>query len=525
MTYSKIETLSNESIIPKKRYCLSSVISRKILLNIIWITSVLLNITNSISEVINLEKNAKLDGYLASDHWKNYSTRTAMISKDFQVKVSPIVGTLSDPFVFVSLTEVPTGPENSNFYSSEPGENYVVVPKDQLQLDKLIYISVYCEKECYFHLELKYDDELTINMDNFMSFRLEDDSDLLIKFGSVDVGFELSLYCPQMTKFKAYLQKEKIPSLSNTLTLYPTFIGGYGIELTPKMKGFCKDCTYYLLIVAEDKDTLINKSQIIISLTRIDQYQYLDERFPAFSVVSKDNRRCHMFDAPNFAMIDNVITTLTVFSGSVKLDINPGKFSDTRAEAKFKYDVPINLVVKHNPTDMNFLDYRKIFYCVSGVEDSSYMLKVVMESHTEIAQTYNFLIDGVEFPSYLPAHNVTKYRIVDFGIPRNTTIVLKTAEGNPKLFGYFCKTVYSCHVDNDKIRKYEFNQNIVQPEEYSGDKYLQTVFAPDYSEKCGENPKLNGCGFNAIVLCDGDDECIFDLSFNFEHSSVMLKEK
>lgn len=492
---------------------------------ILWCMTLLIFIQNSLSDVAPVYKNSRVEGYLTNKSMKFYSTRIANSSKDLQIRAAPKEGTLSSPYIFASLTSNPSNAETAEYYSVQAGENYVVIPKDKLETDKFAYFTVYCETECFYTVEVKYDDELLMELDNYFSFLLEADSDLLIKFRSNQVGFELNIYSPQMTKFKAYLQKHKVPSSSDTITLYPTFIGGFGVEITPTHKGWCKECDYYLLIVAEDSDTIVNKSEVIVSLTRLDKYEVLDERFPAFNVVSYDNRRCYVFTASNTAMIDNVITTLTVFSGSVKLDVNPGKYVDSSKNAKFNYDVPISLVTKHTPTDMNFLDFREIYYCIYGVEDSSYMLKVIMESHTEITQTYNFLIDGVEMPGYLPARNVTRYRIVDFGEPRNTTIVMKTAEGKPRLYGYFCKSIYSCYIDAEMIRNKRFDDNVILQEEYSGDDYLQTVYAPDYTDKCGPNPKANGCGLNAVIFCESQNECIFDISFNFDHSSVILKEK
>ena len=475
------------------------------------------------TSVINIDNGGEREAYLQAGEMQEFSSLITEIQRDMQIRVFPKIGTSGSPQLYVSLTKQPKGVTDSDYYSTTPGENYVVIPNSKLSLNNRIYYAVFCERECFYSVEIKYDDKIEINMNTFNAFTLESNSDLILKFKSDPIGFEVSVYSPENTKFKVFFQKEVIPNSQNTINMFPTFIGGFGAELMPGNKDFCEECYYYMVIVEEDSNDIANNSGIIISLNTVDKYAHVEEFFPIFSVVSENNRRCYKFIAPQNAIADNVITTLAIFSGSVKLDINPGNPSSNAASSKFIYDIPVSRVFRHNKDDFNFLDFRDIYYCITGLKDSSFMLKIIMEKNTEKNQSYNFLVNGVEETGYVPGKMATRFRIVDLKNNKSVNIILKTSEGKPKLLGYICTKISSCYVDYNDYKNNKLKSSLVKPSEYSNDNYLQTVYVEDYSNLCTE--KKDQCGLNAVVVCESDEECIFDIVFTFQDTPTILKEK
>lgn len=474
------------------------------------------------SNSIVLDKQiSKNEGRLESGQKDQYYTKIAD-NKDLQIRAYAKEGTLVSPRLFVSLKQQPTSPNDSDFYTNSIGNDYILLHKDSVKLDQIVYISVYCEKECQYVVEIKYDDEIEISIDNFYTFSLKKNTDILLKFKTPASGFELSMYSPENVKFKPYIEKSRHPD-KNSMLLKPSFIGGFGIELTKDSGSlYCSDCTYYVLIIFDDSE--ITNGQIIVNFNRIDLVQTLSEKFPAFNIVSEGNRRCYKFtvgENGENVLTDSLISSLTVFSGVVQLDINPGKYVEDQRKALYVYDVPISLVKRHNATELDFYDFREVYYCVTGISNASYMIKAIMESDIEKIQTYNFLVDGIEIPGYLPASKVMRYRVVDLGKSRNTFLILKVWEGRPKLMGFLCNDLVNCYLNPEDVRNSKFNKNFYFPSEYSGDFTLQTVWIEDYSKNCNGN----NCALNAVVFCDGQDECIYDILFNFENSSTLLKEK
>lgn len=488
------------------------------LISIIVLTKAQFTSSNSIALDKTINKN---ENRLESGQKDQYYTLISD-SKDLQIRAYARDGTLVSPRLFVSLKQQPTSPNDSDYYTNSIGNDYILLHKDSLKIGQTVYFSVFCEKECQYIVEIKYDDEVEITVNNFYTFSIKRNSDILLKLKTPVEGFELSMYSPENVKFKPYIEKSRHPDKSSML-LKPSFIGGFGIELTKESGSlYCSDCTYYVLIIFDDSD--INNGQIIVNFNRIDLVQTLSERYPAFNIVSEGNRRCYKFvvgENGENVLTDSLITSITVFSGVVQLDINPGNYVDDQRKALYIYDVPISLVKRHNSTDLDFYDYKDIFYCVTGISNASYMLKTIMESDIEKIQTYNFLVDGIEVPGYLPSSKVTRYRVVDLGKSRNTYLILKVWEGRPKLMGYLCNDLTDCYLNPEDVRNSKFNKNFFFPTEYSGDLTLQTVWIEDYSKKCSGN----NCALNAVVFCDGPDECIYDILFNFENSSTLLKEK
>ena len=62
-------------------------------------------------------------------------------------------------------------------------------------------------------------------------------------------------------------------------------------------------------------------------------------------------------------------------------------------------------------------------------------------------------MNSIPTDGYLPAGEITKYRVIDFSNSKNITLVMTKTYGNPVLYGYICENfrLQKCFFDEKTL--------------------------------------------------------------------------
>lgn len=478
---------------------------------------------------------------------------TELNKQAVQIKVYPYDENstfVSNPDLFVSQTsDQPTILDNK-WHSINTGEDYITILRSELEDSENFYFSVYCDTKCKFRVTAKEDNIILLKENDSLIISLDSNKDFILEHRGNGNPFEFDIYSPEAVRYDVKMFKELLTIHKDykknspkdnivNIPLYPTFIGGKGVAIEKNSIYLCDNCVYKINVSLKEDvlsesneeskkeiEKFLIDSKIVATISNIENYTRLSEYIPVFDLVSEDSRRCYQYNIPYSSNLDNenIILTIATFSGSIELDININDYLEMkdRNKSKLTYDINIKNVFKLTPEQLNLKDANSIFFCIYGVKSSSYMIKAIFESHTLLDTSYNFLIDGVYIPAYIPGKQMTKYRIVNFSDTiKGLEIKMIIKSGKPKLYGFFCVNFLSCDLDIKEVSNGKF-KNKINPDYY--DYSIHSLHIPSDEYKCSDkNDEL--CGLQAVIYCDGDEECEFDIGFNFDVSYVLLKEK
>ena len=478
----------------------------------------------SIQSGIEIPLGQTKDGQLKNDYNFYYvSFDYTKIHVAIQLRVYSKEEKVGFQYLFASLDNEKPDKVNFNWSSTNTeGNNYITITNGDLVGKSKIYFSVFCEDQCDYYVSVKEDNSIAIPPNLTVFAGLEFSKDFLFTYRNRGKPFEFDIYSPEGTRLNVSFYKNK-EDLENgvIIPIYPSFISGYGASIDKESDYYCNECLYYLKVSQEESADHMIKSSVYVSFNEINEFEVIDEKFPLFDQVSLNSRHCYEFTIPQNTSNDSLILTLAVFSGKITLDLNPGTFTSKQEDSLIFKKVSVSNVFKFTSSELNLANNSKVFMCVNGVKNSSYMIKVFMETHTEETSNYNFLIDGISIPSYVPAGKATKFRIADFGkTKKGLEINLYIKNGTPKLYGLFCEDFTFCSFSFNAIHKGNFKGKI--DPNYS-DATFQSIYIEKDKYNC-DGEKAKYCGIHAVVMCEGQIECEFDIGFNLDETYINLKE-
>lgn len=125
----------------------------------------------------------------------------------------------------------------------------------------------------------------------------------------------------KFTPFKMFVSKSANPSSQNTLTVIPSWMGGYYTSIDKESPYWCEeDCTYYILLEAEK-----GASDISFMVRYEDTVQKMKHIHPIFSTLKPLKMHCYSIDIKERFKKENLIIETILFSGSATLGMNPWK--------------------------------------------------------------------------------------------------------------------------------------------------------------------------------------------------------
>ena len=177
----------------------------------------------------------------------------------------------SDPDVYVSKeNKYPSSPRSSEWYSERYGSDVLTIPAEALNPGDTLYIGMYCQFKCRYHLNISEDVESEIKLGEFNFVSLGAHQTVNYKLFIEKDFEELNVVAYSNNgKFRIFMNK-KAPSSQNTFNVIPSWKNGYVFQVRQKNeKEYCSNCYYHIVIHNEGEETI----------NPITLYSYLPDTF------------------------------------------------------------------------------------------------------------------------------------------------------------------------------------------------------------------------------------------------------
>lgn len=470
---------------------------------------------------------------------------------------------LSDILIYTSFSTSNPDKSDYEFSNADYNDTFITIPKHEFK--GKIYFSFFSNSSQMFGFEIKDSSIIQVNTTRHYVIPIGKDyfngEEIILRFKSKAEPFEIKIYSLENIKLEGYIEYK-----DNKEKLYSSFIRGLGYEINKDSLLYSmvsgEEYHIHVKLIKEKEESGLNPTLIFEYFSLNDKYQLIDDiQPPIYDMLTMNDRLCYKYIFPYNSMKNNVILTISSYSGSLILDVNPN-FEENSKKSKIVKQLNVSNVIKFSPEELDFLNQRQAFFCLTAKTSSSYMIKIGMEnkisensSDNQIDNNLNtasetFLIDGFSVTGYLPIGDYTKYKIVKFeNKNKSINISLKSHKGLPYLTSVFCEDINICmeNLKKQDIQKGDNDKNILLSTFI--DPYSQNIFIDKDKYLCtqsniNENNGLNrSCGIYAFVICnthddikkiynksytkkDGmyEEECEYDIYFSFDSSSVLLKE-
>ena len=429
----------------------------------------------------------------------------------------------SDPDIYVSKTnKFPSNKEEASWYSERYGNDILTIPSYAVDSNEIFYVCMYCQFKCRYELNSYLSTEAPAEIGKYYDFSLSRKSSmsyiLYVPKNTKEEELTVLANNPSMKNFRIFMAKET-PSSQNTFSIIPTWYGGYAISVSNYNKEYCTDCYYHIIFQTEEENVKISFTAYFQStLSKISSGNVIND------LVKAGSKRCYYFDTSIYNIYNSkLIFNLNLFSGNVVLSLNGWKsnIEEKRIEVTrnkpYSYNVDNEKIILLKKEDFEYFDKempsnennKKLYFCIFGQQMSSYQLSINFLSEVESLQRYNFISPGSELTGYLQGGQVTKYKLLDYNMNKNSIITLSftSLEGKVEFFSSFCKE--NCEFNDEVLKnKIQTGEIILASEELGNKKNI--VIKPE-DNKCykqNQEEKMNSCETLAIVKCFGNSDNI-----------------
>ena len=450
----------------------------------------------------------------------------------------------SDPDIYVSkTTRFPSNREESEWYSERYGNDILTIPSYAVDKGETFYICMYCQYKCRYELYSYLSKEAPAEIGKYYSIVLTRKStisySLYVPENLNKEELNVVANNPSLKNFRIFMAKES-PSSQNTFQIIPSWTGGYVISVSKHNKNYCTDCTYHILFQTEEEKIDIQFTAYFQStLTKINSGS------PINDAVKAGSKRCYYFDTSNTDNLykSKLVINTNLFSGSLMLKVNGWKPS---LEDKIirENDQPYNYHVENDKTillqkeDFEKFDRemygseeneeKKLYLCAYGQQTSSYLINIYFLSEAQDLQRFNFISPGSELTGYLQGGQLTRYRILDFNLNKNSIITLSftTLDGKVEFFSTHCKE--KCKFDDEVLKERLIKGTVTLSSDVSFQK--KNIIIKPEDNICYKENTQNGdysCKTLVIVKCFGtsNDICSYKILPSINDQAIFMSPK
>ena len=530
------------------------IFSNKKFLSLLLISLFSISLTDDEKTLKSIELNQKIKGKMDKNDSREYfelklpneippGSLLVFTVKESRKGVREGEELFSDPDIYVSKSmKFPSNREEAEWYSERYGNDILTIPSYAVDKEEIFYVCMYCQYKCRYELYSYLSKEAPAVVGKYYTFTLTKKSSLsyALYVPENQNKEELNVIAnnPSFKNFRIFMAKDS-PSSQNTFPIIPSWTGGYVISVSKYNKQYCTDCTYHILFQTEE-------DQIDIQFTAYYQstLTQINSGDPVNDAVKAGSKRCYSFDTSNRDNIYNskIVISANLFSGSIILYISGWKINTEEKYGKIKelaysYNIENDKIILLKKEDFENFDQKgtdsensgkKLYFCTYGQQMTSYLLNVYFLSDAQALQRFNFISPGSELTGYLQGGQLTRYRILDFNLNKNSIITLSFTplEGKVEFFSTFCTK--KCKFDDELLKERIESKAITFATEVSYQKKSITINPED--NKCYEenkNNQLNKCKTLVIVKCFGtaDDICSFKILPTINDQSVFMSPK
>ena len=383
--------------------------------------------------------------------------------EDLLVMVRPVEDT-SDPDIFISTSNPnPDSFSNSDQICSSNGLDVCTIPSSNITDNTTFYIGIKCYTQCSFALKASYDSEYF--------FTLQENPNTETLVGSYNLEYEstgakiLKFYVPLNKKnyqrilikaqqvhpsqinesFIIYMNENNNPPTTSRYHFkgIEAWNSGQCILISDSFTNLWSsttygnfsnsDVNYTLLIQAPSGSSIQVTVQAYNDLIKVKLQQNLQD------MVYMDNKLTYELNIDDSSFTNfqnnNMLLTLTAFSGNPDIYVNPDTLPASLTEYKWKSneDGKESLIVTAQERTAAQATNRKFFITVYGKLTSTFSLWI------GTSNDFNYLSFGVTQTGSIATDEIINYRLFIFSEENmNITAILNTESGNPDLYVKLC---------------------------------------------------------------------------------------
>ena len=456
----------------------------------------------------------------------------------------------SDPDVYISKeNKYPSSPRSCEWYSERYGSDVLTIPAEALNPGDTLYIGMYCQYKCRYHLNITESVESQIKLGEFNFVSLGAHQTINYKLYIEKDFEELKVVAYSNNgKFRIFMNK-KAPSSQNTFNVIPSWKNGYVFQVRKtNEKYYCSNCYYHIVVYNEGEES-INSLTLYTYLP--DKIFNLKPEVPLYDAIEKESSRCYSFNIQKNEKKEKLIIQTTMYSGNLLLAVDGWNYfeRDLTTHNKYVYRILSDQFTILDAKDFEFFDYANstfkekdavLHFCYYSRPESSYAINVYFLSKVENIQSQekaNILTPSIKLKTYLLKDQMMKYELTGFNIEKkdvetNITVTTSDIVGSTKLYGYFC-VEEKCFINKTSIQTLKKEEKLLS----ASPKNFQTnvLEIPYKDNKCYKNPKITLKNKNVVdcapivgVLCEMPNEnglCVFEIQLIISDIPLMMTQK
>ena len=458
----------------------------------------------------------------------------------------------SDPDVYISRNnKYPSSCRSSEWYSERYGSDVLTIPAEALVPGETLYIGMYCQFKCRYHLNITAEVESEIKLGQYHFIKLGPHQTINFKLFIEKDFDELNLVAYSKDgKFRIFMNKNA-PSSQNTFNVIPSWKNGYVFQVRKRnSEQYCSNC-YYHIVLHNDGNEMINSLTLYSFFP--DKILKLQPEVPLYDAIEKQSRRCYSFNIKNSEKKERLIIQTTMYSGNMLLVIDGWKHIERDLipfqEGKYRHRIISEQFTILEESDFNNFDEDNqefkdkdstLHFCYYSLPESSYSLNVYFLSKVENIQAHdkaNILTPSTKIRSYLQKGQIMKYELTGFNLEKsnvetNITVTTSNVVGTTKLYGYFC-VEEKCLINQKIVKELEDKKKLLSGIQETPETNKLTI---SYNENiCYKKPKITLENNNVVecepiigVLCETPNQnglCVFDIQLSISDIPLMMTPK
>ena len=456
----------------------------------------------------------------------------------------------SDPDVYVSKeNKYPSSPRSSEWYSERYGSDVLTIPAEALNPGDTLYIGMYCQFKCRYHLNISEDVESEIKLGEFNFVSLGAHQTVNYKLFIEKDFEELNVVAYSNNgKFRIFMNK-KAPSSQNTFNVIPSWKNGYVFQVREKnAKEYCSNCYYHIVIHNEGEETI---NPITLYSYLPDKIFNLKPEIPLYDAVERQSSRCYSFNIKKEEKKEKLIIQTTMFSGNLLLAVDGWNHieRDLKTQTKYTYRILSEQFTILDEKDFEFFDSvnttftnkdSTLHFCYYSAPESSFAINVYFLSKVENIQSQdkaNTLTPSIKLKTYLLKDQMMKYELTGFNLEKkdvetNITVTSSDISGSTKLYGYFC-VEEKCYINKTTINTLKEEKKLLTGTQRNFESNILDI--PYKENKCYKTPRITLKNKNVVecapivgVLCEKPNEnglCIFEIQLSISDIPLMMTQK
>ena len=489
------------------------------------------------NEIINISLDEVKRGSLKDDEYDFYKlTLPDQVDNNSQIifelepnsDLDAINNIVSDPNLYISINDQYATQLKNMWSSNRFGDETITISGGYINPNQIFYMGVNCKKKCNYILKVSMVKNILLQENKINSYTLEEKAVMKFSFTTRKEFKELTVNIVGsfLNSFNAYLGTGDASS-SDTLQSEPILFNGYKFTVKGSESGYT-NAQFNLAI-----DNNNEKQELSIWLKYDDDLIKIKEAEVVYDTISKDKANCYYYAIDKSNQNKDIILSTTLFNGQGFIyipgftAIEPNKVGLDYKSKDNSYTIIQNKAIRL--TSDNFKKYGSynenkatlLNFCFYAEKSSSLSIKMHFLENYKYLQNLNYIYPGIRIEDILPKKSLTKYKMEHFNIQNDLNVFLTQKSGNPKLYLYMANPERSNDLlDYNNFQPYKKADLILEAQEYYNGYHL---YLTKELNKCKLNKytKQYTCFLTAVVECNGEDYCTYELSF--DHSKLDIK--